>query len=115
MPPVADTPTPIADPLPRNPPAIAAKDKKAATHKRLEAVYAVVRDDLLADFRRRNMPEESIEYYRRVRTSSHTLTHMLLFSFLPIRPDDRPTVHGLQCPRWKAQQGSERRRLGRYP
>jgi farnesyl diphosphate synthase len=73
MAPVAASPTPIAAPLPLDFPAIAAKDKKAAARKRLETVYAIVRDDLLADLRRRNMPVESIEYYRRVRTSLHPL------------------------------------------
>jgi hypothetical protein len=109
MAPVAASPTIIAAPLSRNSPAIASKDKKAAAQRRLEAVYAIVRDDLLDDLRGRNMPAESIEYYRRVRTSSHTLPHMLLFFLLPIRPNNRLTVHGLQCPRWKTQQGSERR------
>ena len=70
MAPVASSPTPVAAPLPTIPPATPAKDKKAAARKRFEAVYAVVRDDLLADFRKHNMPEESIEYYRRVRTST---------------------------------------------
>jgi len=50
---------------------------KAAARKRFEAVYTVVRDDLLADFRKHNMPEESIEYYRRVRIH----THMYGFSY----------------------------------
>jgi len=65
MAPVAASPTPVAAPLPTIPPPIPAKDKKAAARKRFEDVYAVVRDDLLADFRKHNMPEESIDYYRR--------------------------------------------------
>ncbi|KAH9983241.1 farnesyl diphosphate synthase [Russula compacta] len=65
MAPVAASPTPIAAPLPTIPPTTPAKDKKAAARKRFEAVYTVVRDDLLTDFRKHNMPEESIEYYRR--------------------------------------------------
>jgi hypothetical protein len=69
MAPVAASLTPIAAPLPTIPPTTAAKDKVAA-RKRFEAVYTVVRDDLLADFRKHNMPEESIEYYRRVRLST---------------------------------------------
>jgi hypothetical protein len=68
MAPVAASPTPIVTPLPAVPPTTAPKDKKAAARKRFEAVYTVVRDDLLADFRKHNMPEEAIEYYRRVRT-----------------------------------------------
>ena len=70
MAPVAASPTPVVAPLPAIPPAAAAKDK-AASRKRFEAVYTVVRDDLLADFRKYNMPEESIEYYRRVRIHTH--------------------------------------------
>ena len=70
MAPVAASPTPIVVPLPTIPTATATKDKKLAARKRFEAVYAVVRDDLLADFRKHNMPEESIEYYRRVRNPS---------------------------------------------
>jgi len=66
MAPVAACLTPVVDPIPSVPPTTAAKDKVAA-RKRFEAVYSVVRDDLLADFRKHNMPEESIEYYRRVR------------------------------------------------
>ncbi|KAF8468673.1 farnesyl diphosphate synthase [Russula ochroleuca] len=65
MAPVAASPTPIVAPLPAVPSATVAKDKKAAARKRFEAVYTVVRDDLLADFRKHNMPEEAIEYYRR--------------------------------------------------
>ena len=76
MAPVAASPTPVVAPLPAIPPTAAAKDK-AATRKRFEAVYTVVRDDLLADFRKHNMPEESIEYYRRVRIH----THMYGFSY----------------------------------
>jgi hypothetical protein len=66
MAPVAASPTPAVAPLPAEPPANAARDKKAAARKRFEDVYAVVRDDLLADFRKHNMPEEAIDYYRRV-------------------------------------------------
>ncbi|KAH8978289.1 farnesyl diphosphate synthase [Lactarius akahatsu] len=61
MAPIATSPTPTPTPLPPT----AVKDKKAAARKRFEAVYAVVRDDLLDDFRKHNMPEEAIEYYRR--------------------------------------------------
>jgi hypothetical protein len=68
MAPVAASPTPIAVPLPAVSPSTAPKDKKAAARKRFESVYTVVRDDLLADFRKHNMPEEAIDYYRRVRT-----------------------------------------------
>lgn len=68
MAPVAASPTLIAVPLPAVTPTAAPKDKKAAARKRFEAVYTIVRDDLLADFRKHNMPEEAIEYYRRVRT-----------------------------------------------
>jgi hypothetical protein len=68
MAPVAASPTPIAAPLPAVPPTTAPKDKKAVARKRFEAVYTVIRDDLLADFRKHNMPEEAIDYYRRVRT-----------------------------------------------
>lgn len=68
MAPVAASPTPVVAPLPAAPSTTVVKDKKAAARKRFEAVYTVVRDDLLADFRKHNMPEEAIEYYRRVRT-----------------------------------------------
>ena len=68
MAPVAASPTPIVVPLPTVPPTTTPKDKKAAARKRFEAVYTVVRDDLLTDFRKNNMPEEVIDYYRRVRT-----------------------------------------------
>ncbi|KAN0129021.1 farnesyl diphosphate synthase [Lactarius tabidus] len=61
MAPTATSPTASSASLP---PA-AAKDKKAAARERFEGVYEVVRDDLLEDFRRHNMPEEAIEYYRR--------------------------------------------------
>ena len=68
MAPVAASSTSDVPPLPAEPPVNAAKDKKVAARKRFEAVYAVVRDDLLADFRKHNMPEEAIGYYRRVCT-----------------------------------------------
>ncbi|KAH9008159.1 farnesyl diphosphate synthase [Lactarius hengduanensis] len=61
MAPIATSPTPSPAPLPPT----AVKDKKATARKRFEAVYTVVRDDLLDDFRKHNMPEEAIEYYRR--------------------------------------------------
>ncbi|KAH9059428.1 farnesyl diphosphate synthase [Lactarius deliciosus] len=61
MAPIATSPTPSPAPLPPT----VVKDKKAAARKRFESVYAVVRDDLLDDFRKHNMPEEAIEYYRR--------------------------------------------------
>ena len=66
MAPVAASLAPVVDPIPSVPPTTAAKDKVAA-RKRFEAVYSIVRDDLLTNFRKHNMPEESIEYYRRVR------------------------------------------------
>jgi farnesyl diphosphate synthase len=66
MPPIATSPASSSAHLP---PA-ALKDKKAAARKRFEAVYTVVRDDLLEDFRKHNMPKEAIEYYRRVRPST---------------------------------------------
>ena len=62
-------------------PPTAVKDKKAAARKRFEDVYNVVRDDLLEDFRRHNMPEEAIEYYRRVCPS--TLSSSLRARVLP--------------------------------
>lgn len=68
MAPVAASLAPIVDTPPAVVPTTSAKDKKAAARKRFESVYAVVRDDLLADFRKHNMPEEAIDYYRRVRT-----------------------------------------------
>ncbi|KAI0259588.1 farnesyl diphosphate synthase [Gloeopeniophorella convolvens] len=58
---------PIATSTVPEPAAVApapAKDK-AAARKRFEDVYTIVRDDLLADFRKHNMPEEAIDYYRR--------------------------------------------------
>ena len=102
MAPVASSPYPISVPTP---PVSATKDKVAA-RKFFEAVYSVIRDDLLADFRKCNMPEEAIEYYRRVRTPP----------ILLLWPDDSnyPTEYGLQRTRWKAQSRIERRRLGRY-
>ena len=74
MAPVAASFTPIVDPIPTIPPTTAVKDK-AAARKRFEEVYSIVRDDLLADFRKHNMPEESIEYYRRVRKSRIYMPH----------------------------------------
>jgi hypothetical protein len=76
MAPIATSPTASSAPLP---PA-AAKDKKAAARERFEGVYEVVRDDLLEDFRRHNMPEEAIEYYRRV---SPTIISSLATKVLP--------------------------------
>lgn len=66
MAPIATSPLPSSAHLPPATP----KDKKAAARKRFEDVYTVVRDDLLEDFRKHNMPDEAIEYYRRVRPSS---------------------------------------------
>lgn len=66
MAPIATSPTSSSAPLP----AAAVKDKKAAARERFEGVYTVVRDDLLEDFRKHNMPEEAIEYYQRVRPSN---------------------------------------------
>ena len=70
MAPVAASPTPIFAQLPAVAPTTVPKDKKAAARKRFEAVYTIVRDELLADFRRQSMPEEVIDYYRRVRAPS---------------------------------------------
>lgn len=92
MAPVAASPTPIVAPLPAVPSTTAPKDKKAAARKRFEDVYTIVRDDLLADFRKHNMPEEAIDYYRRVRTPT---TCFLLCDVL-----DHPIEYGLQRPRW---------------
>jgi hypothetical protein len=80
MAPVAASPTPIVDPLPAVTPITAPKDKKAAARKRFEAVYTIVRDDLLADFRKHNMPEEAIDYYRRVRTPHYMYSSYAMFS-----------------------------------
>jgi hypothetical protein len=44
----------------------------------------------------------------------HTPSRIRFFCF-SYPSNERLTVHGLQRPRWKTQQGSERRRLGRYP
>src|SRR6266576_2021196 len=82
MAPVAASPTPIVEPLPVVPPTTAPKDKKAAARKRFEAVYTVVRDDLLADFRKHNMPEDAIGYYRRVRTPT-TFSSYMMFLITP--------------------------------
>ena len=60
MAPVAASPYPV-------PQSLATRDR-AASRKRFEAVYSIVRDDLLDDFRKHNMPEEVIDYYRRVCT-----------------------------------------------
>jgi hypothetical protein len=79
MAPVAASPTPIVAPLPVVPPTTAPKDKKAAARKRFEAVYTVVRDDLLADFRKHNMPEEAIDYYRRVRMPTARFSSYAMF------------------------------------
>jgi len=84
MAPVAASTTPIVSPLPRSLPNIVANDNKVAARKRLEAVYAVVRDELLAEFRIRNMPEESMDC-QRVRTAPPPM-HMLLFPLLPNLP-----------------------------
>ena len=96
MAPVAASFTSVVDPIPSVPPTTAAKDKVAA-RKRFEAVYSVVRDDLLADFSKHNMPKESIEYYRRVR-NPRIYASLALSSSL----SNSNAEYGLQCPRWKA-------------
>ena len=85
----APSPTPFLSPT--------VKTEKAAARKRFEVVYTVVRDDILENFRKRNMPEEVIEYCLRVRpsTASSSAPH-------------HQTEHGLQCPRRKAQPRPER-------
>ena len=95
MAPVAASLTPVVDPIPSVPPTTATKDKVAA-RKRFEKVYTIVRDDLLADFRKHNMPEESIEYYRRVR-DPRIYASLVLSSLF----SNSNAEHGLQCPRWK--------------
>jgi hypothetical protein len=70
MAPVASSPYPVLDPLPQS----LTKDR-AASRKHFEEIYFIVRDDLLDDFRKHNMPEEVIDYYRRVCTP-------LVFSFV---------------------------------
>jgi hypothetical protein len=77
MAPVAASLAPVVDPIASITPTTAAKDK-AAARKRFEAVYSVVRDDLLTDFRKHNMPEESIDYYRRVRSRRIYASHALV-------------------------------------
>jgi hypothetical protein len=59
---------PVDTLLTTSPTTTASKDKQENIHKRFEAVYAVIRDHLLADFRKYSMPEEAIEYYQKVRT-----------------------------------------------
>jgi hypothetical protein len=60
---------PLIDPFLKSPPTTtAAKNKQETTPKRFEAVYAVIRDHLLADFRKHSMPEEAVEYYQKVRS-----------------------------------------------
>lgn len=70
MAPVAASLTPFDPPLPAVSQTTAATTDRAAVRNRFEAVYVGLRDDLLADFRKHNMPEDSIEHYRRVRTCS---------------------------------------------
>jgi hypothetical protein len=94
MAPVAASPPATVAPLPAVPPSTAPKDKKAAARQRFEAVYTVVRDDLLADFRKHNMPEEAIDYYRRVRTV-HSVHLFLLYDVV-----NHPIEYGLQRPGW---------------
>ena len=97
MAPVAASLTPVVDPIPSITPTTAAKDK-AAARKRFEAVYSVVRDDLLTDFCKHNMPEESIDYYRDVCVTCAYMPHMRSSS----SPIHCPNAeYGLQCPRWK--------------
>jgi len=64
------------------PPTAAAKDKAC---KCFETVYSVVRNDLLTNFRKLNMPEESIEYYRHVR-NPHIYASLALSSSPIHRP-----------------------------
>jgi hypothetical protein len=45
----------------------ALKNNNAEARKRFEAVYIVVRDDILETFRQHHMPEEVIEYCLHVR------------------------------------------------
>ncbi len=63
---IAISPTPSPAPFPPS----ALEGEKAAARKRFEAVYTVVLDDLLDDFRKHKMPEEVIEYCLRVRLST---------------------------------------------
>jgi hypothetical protein len=91
--PVAASPTPVVAHLPSVAPTTAPKDKKAAARKRFKAVYTIVRDELLADFRRQSMPEEVIDYYRRVRAPN------TLFPFGYDVPADHPIEYGLHRPR----------------
>jgi hypothetical protein len=90
------SPLQVVEPiLTTSPTAAAAKDKQETIRrKRFEAVYTVIRDHFLADFRKHNMPEEAIEYYQKVRASSTSdyLTHVVLRA--PTRTT--PTDHGLQ-------------------
>ena len=51
---------------------------KAAARQRFEAVYPIVRDDLLKQFEEHSMPKEAVEYYRRVRSSLHIYHSMLI-------------------------------------
>jgi hypothetical protein len=93
MAPVASSPTPTVAHLPAVAPTTAPKDKKAAARKRFEAVYTIVRDELLADFRRQSMPEEVIDYYRRVRAPNTRFP-----SGYDV-PADHPIEYGLHRPR----------------
>ena len=82
---------PIAPSLSAPPePVTAIMDKKVHPCKRFEAVYTVLLDYLMADFRKQNMPEEAIEYYRSVRTclSRIILPSSLSFSAVPTGPTD---------------------------
>lgn len=64
------TPTPSPTSFPSLQAVLRVKIENAAARKRFEAVYTVVRDDILENFRKHNMPEDVIEFCLRVRPST---------------------------------------------
>ena len=62
--------TPVAKSPTAPPPPSLLENGKATSRKRFEAFHAIFRDDILDDFRKHNMDEKVIEYYRRVRPLS---------------------------------------------
>lgn len=78
-------------------------DKKKAARARFEAVFGVLRQELIDHFRQEALPIEAQEWYQRVSTLFHPLFIIPLHSggvhsvFIPLLPP-APVCHGLTAP-----------------
>ena len=89
-------------------------DAKAQKRQKFDAVYPILRDELLAYMKQEGMPEDAISWYKRVRISIalriFTLPQDIARTRMMLTATGR-TESGLQRPRGQAQSRHVRRRF----